>query len=68
MKQKAEVPSRSVHGQPIYSDDTISGYIGATIDVGYDVNKLDSGEPTTIEVDTPDGQQVEANFSFNELR
>jgi hypothetical protein len=68
MKQKAEVPSRSVHGQPIYSDDTISGYIGATIDVSYDVDKVDSGEPTTIEVDTPDGQQVEANFSFNELR
>lgn len=68
MKQKVEVPSRSIHGQPIYSDDTISGYIGAMIDVSYDVEKVDSGELTTVEVDTPDGQQVEANFSFNELR
>jgi len=68
MKQKGEVPSRSVHGQPIYSDDTISGYIGAMIDVSYDVEKVDSGALTTIEVDTPDGQQVETDFSFNNLR
>jgi len=36
--------------------------------VDYDVNQLDSGTLTTIEVDTPDGQEVETTFSLNELR
>jgi hypothetical protein len=68
LKQKAEVPLRSVHGQPIYSDDTISGFIGAMIDTDYDVTKIDAGGFTTIEVDTPDGQQVETTFQINSLR
>jgi hypothetical protein len=68
LKQDSEVSALSVHGQPIYSDDTISGYIGARIDADYDVNKIDSGALTTIEVDTPDGQQVETSFSLNSLR
>jgi hypothetical protein len=68
LKRDSEVHVRSVHGEPIYSDETISGYQGALIDVDYDVNKLDSGALTTIEVDTPDGQEVETTFSLNELR
>jgi hypothetical protein len=68
LKQDSEVHARSVHGEPIYSDQTISGYEGATIDVDYDVKNVDSGALTTIEVDTPDGQQVETSFSFNSLR
>lgn len=68
LKQDSEVSALSVHGEPIYSDDTISGYQGARIDVDYDVNKIDSGALTTIEVDTPDGQQVETSFSLNDLR
>ncbi len=68
LKQDSEVHGRSVHSEPIYSDETISGYQGALIDVDYDVNKLDSGALTTIEVDTPDGQEVETTFSLNELR
>src|SRR5271170_1594575 len=68
LKQDSEVHARSVHGAPIYSDETISGYEGALIDVDYDVNKLDSGALTTIQVDTPDGQEVETTFSLNELR
>ena len=66
LKQKAEVPSRSVRGQPIYGDDTISGFIGATIDVDYDVVKIDPGESTTIEVDTPDGQQGRDNIRIQQ--
>jgi hypothetical protein len=68
LKQDAEIPSRSVRGQPIFDDDTISGYSGATIDVDYDVKKINPGAPATIEVDTPDGQQVETTFSLNSLR
>ena len=68
LKQNSEVDARSVHGEPIDSDQTISGYEGALMDVDYDVNQLDSGALTTIEVDTPDGQEVETTFSLNELR
>ncbi|HXQ26460.1 MAG TPA: hypothetical protein VN822_08660 [Candidatus Acidoferrales bacterium] len=68
LKQDAEIPPLSVHGQPIYSEDTISGYIGATIDVEYNVKKIDAGGFTTVEVDTPDGQQVETTFQLNNLR
>ena len=68
LKQKTEIPSRKVAGQPIYSDQTVSGYIGATIDVDYEVKKIDPGAQTTIEVDTPDGQQVETTFDLSQLR
>jgi len=68
LKQSKEVSPRAVHGQPIYSDETISGYIGATIDVDYDVKEIDPGAITTIEVDTPDEQKVETDFALNNLR
>ncbi|MGA8767449.1 MAG: hypothetical protein WB559_10540, partial [Candidatus Acidiferrales bacterium] len=68
LKQDAEIPSRSVHGKPIYDDNSLLGYDGATMDVDYDVKKIDPGAFTTIEVDTPDGQQVETTFSLNNLR
>ena len=68
LKQDAEIPALSVHGQPIYSEDTISGYIGATIDVDYNVKKIDAGGFTTVEVDTPDGQRVESTFDLANLR
>jgi hypothetical protein len=68
LKQDAEIPSRSVSGQPIYDDDTISGYSGATIDVDYDVKKINPAASTTIIVDTPDAQQFETTFALNSLR
>ena len=68
LKQDAEVPPLSVHGQPIYSDQTISGYIGAIIEAEYNVKKIDPGGFTTVEVDMPDGQQVETTFQLNTLR
>lgn len=68
LKQDAEIPSRSVHGKPIYDDNSLLGYDGATMDVDYDTKKIDPGAFTTIEVDTPDGQQVETTFSLNNLR
>lgn len=68
LKQKEEIPSLKVVGQPIYSDQTISGYMGALIDVDYDVKKIDPGAATTVEVDAPDGQQVETTFDLLQLR
>ncbi len=68
LKHRADVQPITVHGQTIYNDETISGYIGATIDTDYNVKKIDAGDITTVEVDTPDGQQVETTFELNELR
>lgn len=68
LKQDAEIPPLSVRGEPIYSEDTISGYIGAIIEAEYNVKKIDAGGFTTVEVDTPDGQQVETTFQLNNLR
>jgi hypothetical protein len=69
LKQDAEIQPLSVHGKPIHNHHTIGGgYVGAIIDGDYDVAKIDSGAPTTIEVDTPDGQQVETTFLLNTLR
>jgi len=68
LKQKAEIPALKVSGEPIYSDQTISGYMGAKIDVDYNVKKIDPGALTTIEVDTPDGQDVETIFDLSQLK
>ena len=68
VKQKAEISARKVVGRPINNDATISGYAGATIDADYDAGKIDPGAPTTVEVDTPDGQHVETSFDLASLR
>jgi len=70
LKQDAEVEPKSVHGEPIFSygDEGPIGIAGATVDVEYDVKKIDPGGSTTVEVDTPDGQQVETTFELNDLR
>jgi len=68
LKQSAEIQPRSVLGQPIYSDQTISGYIGAEIVAEYDVKKIDPGTSTTVSVNTPDGQDVETTFDLANLR
>jgi len=70
LKQDAEIEAQSIHGHLIYSYDENGegGVIGATVEAEYDVNKIDAGGITTVEVDTPDGQQVETTFSLNSLR
>ncbi len=70
LKQDAEIEAQSIHGHLIYSYDENGegGVIGAAIEAEYDVNKIDTGGITTVEVDTPDGQQVETTFSLNSLR
>ncbi|HYK16864.1 MAG TPA: hypothetical protein VEV37_02530 [Bryobacteraceae bacterium] len=72
LRQKREISAQRVAGQPIHSDaarfSTLSGYAGATIDVDYDVNKIDASGPATIVVDTPEGEPVETTFDFAQLR
>jgi hypothetical protein len=69
-RQDADIEPRSIRGQPIYADndDGLIGIVGATIDAEYDVDKIDAGSITAVEVDTPDGQKVETAFPLNELR
>jgi len=68
LKQGSEISPLKTTGRPIFSDQTISGYMGAMIDADYDAAKIDRGAPATIEVDTPDGQDVETTFDLTQLR
>jgi hypothetical protein len=65
--QGAEIPTRSVKGTPILSDQTASGYIGAIIVADYDAAKIQSG-PATVVVTGPDGAKVESAFDLGSLR
>jgi hypothetical protein len=71
--QDKEIPAQAVRGGPLYSYggegeyEAPAGVIGARIALEYDAKKIDS-EPTTVEVITPDGQQVEATFDLTSLR
>ena len=70
LKQDAEIEPQSLHGEPVYaySDEGPIGIVGATIEAEYDIKKIDLGGGTTVEVDTPGGQQVETTFALNDLR
>lgn len=66
--QGKEIHARGVHGTPLYSSDaTISGLIGARVDLEYDAAKIKSDD-ATVEVITPDGQDVKADFDLGTLR
>jgi hypothetical protein len=62
-----KIRSLSQTGQPIASDQTPSGYIGATVVASYDPNKIHSG-PTTVVVTGPDDAKAEASFDLSTLR
>lgn len=68
LKQEAEIPAQEVTGGPIYDDQSIIGYVGATIDADYDPAKVDSAKPATVEVDTPDGQRLKTTFDLARLQ
>jgi hypothetical protein len=67
MQSGNEIGSRSVKGIPLYSDRTISGYIGATLVADYDARRIDSG-PVTVVVTGPDDARVESEFDLANLR
>ena len=72
LKQKNEAQPLKTVGRPFLTVPdgglaTVSGYTGAEIDVDYDPKKLDPGSPAIIEVDTPDGQEVETTFDLANL-
>jgi hypothetical protein len=67
MQSGTEISSRSVKGLPIYSDNTISGYIGAIVVADYDARKIGSG-PITVVVTGPDDARVESDFDLDSLR
>jgi hypothetical protein len=67
LMQGGEIPTRSVRGTPILSDQTASGYIGAIIVADYDPAKIQSG-PATVVVTGPDGARVESAFDLSRLR
>lgn len=68
LRQRGEISPRSVHGQPIYNEDTLLGFTSATTRLDSDVKRIDPAAPATIEVDTPDGQRVRTTFDLARLR
>jgi hypothetical protein len=71
LKQDREIEPESVEGGPSYSDvgpvDEY-GFAGAEVDLDYDPAKIDASSPLTVEVLTPDGQDVQTTFDLSQLR
>jgi len=65
--QGSEVSPIGVHGTPILSDLTISGYIGAVVVADYNPQDIQSG-PATVVVTGPDGARAETSFDLSDLR
>lgn len=71
LKQGREIEARSREGGPISSDyEPVDQYglNGAEVDVDYDAAKIDPGSLITVEVVTPDGQDVQTTFNLSQLR
>lgn len=70
IQSDAEIPSKAVRGEPIYSiGDGAggSGLIGANMWLEYDAKKIED-ETAKVRVLTPDGQTVEAEFELPALK
>ena len=71
LKQDQEIKPQSVKGGPSYSDvgplDQY-GFSGAEVDLDYNPAKIDASSPLTVEVLTPDGQDVQTTFDLSQLR
>jgi hypothetical protein len=65
--QGKEIHPRTVHGTPLYTGDDSHILSGAEVDLEYDAAKIKSDD-ATVEVITPDGQDVKADFDLTTLR
>jgi hypothetical protein len=68
--QNAALEPQAIRGQPVYSfagSDSGSVLLGAEVNLEYDAANIQSA-PATVEVDTPDGQHVQATFDLARLR
>jgi hypothetical protein len=65
--QDKEIHARTVAGHPIYLEGDGSILSGAEVDLEYDAAKIKSDD-ATVEVITPDGQDVKADFDLATLR
>ncbi|HEX4074468.1 MAG TPA: hypothetical protein VHX49_03615 [Candidatus Acidoferrales bacterium] len=70
LTQDRKVEAQSVRGGPIYSDYAIDEYglAGAEVELEFDPAKIDPSVPATVDVLTPDGQDVQTTFDLAELR
>jgi hypothetical protein len=67
LTQGKEIHARSVHGTPLYTGGDSAILSGAEVDLEYDAAKVKSAD-ATVEVVTPDGQDVKATFDLGALR
>jgi hypothetical protein len=68
--QGKKIPAKSVRGALFYTDGApnVYGIGGAIIQLLYDAEKIDTHADVTIQVHTPDGQDVETTFDLGRLR
>ncbi len=65
--QGKEIHARSVHGTPLYTGGDSAILSGAEVDLEYDAAKIKS-DHAIVDVITPDGQDVKADFDLGTLR
>lgn len=65
--QGKEIHPRTIHGRPIYLEGYGSSLRGAEVDLEFDAAKIKSDD-ATVEVITPDGQDLKADFDLGTLR
>ena len=65
--QGKEIHARTVHSTPLYTGRDSHILSGAEVDLEYDAAKIKSDD-ATVEVITPDGQDVKATFDLGILR
>jgi hypothetical protein len=71
LKQDREIEPQSVKGGPVYSDFAPVdqyGLSGAEVDLDCDPAKIDAASRATVDVLTPDGQDVQTTFDLAQLR
>jgi len=64
LQNKTPIEPRDIHGTPLFDD---SGFIGAEVWFAYGAKAVRS-EDTAVEVLTPEGQRVSADFDLSKLR
>ena len=63
-----EIASTARSSEGLYMSGPTHTVIGREMDLDYDAEKIDSAAPATVEVLTPDGQGIRAEFDLAKLR
>jgi hypothetical protein len=63
-----EISRKTSSSEPLYSSGDFPVLIGIEMDLEYDAEKIESAAPATVEVLSPDGQEIRETFDLAKLR